>query len=83
MKSGCTVLWRGFLNPEHQIPNEIQRSKGKNQNDKPESKFLTFTLLFCASISCILHGFGWGLDSGIWNLGDEIATPFARDDMNG
>jgi hypothetical protein len=55
----------------------------KNQNDKPESKFLTFTLLFCAFISCILHGFVWGLDFGIWNLGDEIAIPFAREDMNG
>jgi len=29
----------------------------------------------------ILQEFVWGLDFGIWNLGDEIATPLARNDM--
>ena len=47
------------------------------------ANLLTFALSFCFNFH-ILHGFVYRLDSGIWNSGDEIATPRqvgARNDM--
>jgi hypothetical protein len=53
---------------------EIQKPKVKNQNDNSKWKTFDLCLVILQFHFCILKGFVWGFDFGIWTLSKGIAT---------
>jgi hypothetical protein len=67
-KPAEAISGREILNPKHQVPNEIQKSKFKDQNDNLKCKNFDLCFVTLHFYFYFLHFSGICLEIGFWDL---------------